>query len=84
MHIFHPKELIQVYYMHFQMFILKKMLSTHGQSRVGDMGSGQPPPPPGKLQVDFCLLINTDTDLIKKPLDPRGPMATRGRFERPS
>ena len=39
---------------------------------------------PGKSQVAIGLLRNTGTDPLEKQLDPLGPIASQGRFVRPS
>ena len=44
------------------------------------MGSG----PPEKSRVAMIDLRNSGTDPLEKQLDPSGPIASRGRFVRPS
>ena len=50
------------------------------QIQRGGVGEGVRPPLPGKSQVDE----GTGTDPLEKQLDPLGPIASRGRFVRPS
>ena len=56
-----------------------------GGSRGGDRGGGRGPDPPHlKSQDAICFLRNPGTDPHEKQLDPSGPIASRGRSERPS
>ena len=49
----------------------------------GSRGEGFPDSP-GKSQVTICFLKNNGTDLLENPLDPLGPMDSRGRSVPPT
>ena len=55
-----------------------------GRSRGGGGGVIGGLEHPGKSQVAIGLLRNTGTDPLEKQLDPLGPIASQGRFVRPS
>ena len=55
-----------------------------GGSRGGGGYRGSGPSPPGKSQVAIDFLRKNDKDPPRDAIGPIGPIASRGRFVRPS